>query len=118
MLTDQNFYFRWKEPAALEALSIFSTASVSDVEDKIPLYLISGIENQMRGIYVISWLKVDKHGNPKVNKRGEYKTYHFKYRLLKNKGEDKFKFLERREQFGYFLLKAIKNLKTKTYLTT
>jgi hypothetical protein len=113
VLTDKKLYYRKKSSAAVEALSIFGSASTNDWEDKIPLQHIVRIEYQERGKYLLHWLKVDKHGNPKVDKRGNYKTYKAAFRVVQNKDEEEFKYLERREQFGYFLQKAIDQLKEK-----
>lgn len=82
------------------------------------LYNIVGFENKGKGKYVIYWLKFDRKGNPKIDKKGNYKTKKVVYRVLKSKNEEEFKYVERREQFGHFLRKAIDNLPNREDYTS
>jgi hypothetical protein len=112
VLTNKHFFYRRRASAALDALSTFSTATAdTGWEDFIPLEHIVNMDYQGKGLYLLKWLKVNRHGEPKRNRHGDYKTQHAKFRVLKNKGEEQFKYLERREQFGYFLQKAIDEYK-------
>jgi hypothetical protein len=102
VLTEKKLYFR--------------TTRGYPHEDRIPLHQISNIENEGTGRYLINWVKLDKHGNPRADKLGNYKEHRARFQLLKNKLEAQFNYFERREQFGYFLRKAIKNLQGKKFL--
>lgn len=64
-----------------------------------------------KGKFIIYWIKFDKKkGIPKLDKKGNVKTMKEAYVVAINKGENKFKYIERRVQFGYFLQKALENL--------
>ena len=112
-VTDKKFYFRRQSSAALGILSAVSMTPIDnpDFEDRIPLQQIVRIGYLGSGKYQISWMKVDKNGNPKLDKKGNYQTKEAKFDILKNKGEESFKCYERMEQFGYFLQAAIEKLK-------
>jgi hypothetical protein len=122
VLTDKKFYFRRRHSAGMAALEIINMLRLDNLatfdnpewEDRIPLQQIVDIAYKGNGKYILRWMQVDKQGTPKVDKKGNYKTNEAEFQVLKNKGEEKSKHLERREQFGPFLQGAIKKLKEKS----
>ena len=116
VLTDKKFYFRKEASPGKAALEVIYITPIDNPEweDKIPLQQIVGIAYLGSGKYFLRWMKVDKQGTPKVDKHGNYKTNEAEFHVVRNKGEVKFKCLERREQFGYFLQEAINSLKGKS----
>jgi len=116
VLTDKKFYFRRRASVGRAALEIINMTLFDNPEweDRIPLQQIVNIAYRGSGKYILRWMQVDKQGTPKVDKNGNYKTNEAEFQVLQNKGEEKSKCLERREQFGSFLQGTIKKLKEKS----
>ena len=117
VLTNKNLW--WKEHKSLAAgiIGTVLTGNVSHalkatdrIRSAYSLYNIVQVENKGKGKFKIHWKQFDRKGNPKVDRKGNYKVYKLEYEVKRNKKEEKDHYKERREKFVDYLQKAIDNL--------